>query len=381
MPPAQGHPGSPHDPQALGMTNKAQQVASEAVVVSWCESVGYSARGDNGYGYAGVFQMGEAEAARWIPGYQPGTGMRDDPIANTLGAANYYFAGHGNPAAWDGWSPWAVVWTDYGGPNDHVVVPVLPRFASTDMDDNGNGTSYFGQFGPELPRWAVNPFVDGIVPTSYGGAPCGVAIGDGQPHTWPSQPDFAHVGAPTGEVLETLQPTAAGVVCPVPGTTDFYNDWAHARGGGSRPHTGTDVFADEGAPIVAPGDGTIEYVKNTNTGNSGLSVAILLDNGMRWVFVHNSGHPPGLAGGARVAAGETIGYIGRTGNAATTPPHAHTELRLDGRQSPKVNPYHYLADACPNAGGMPFAHPPMYLIDLLPEHGAVREMPWPDGQA
>lgn len=127
--------------------NKAEQIAAEAVVVGYCES-GYSAKNatsNNPYGYGGVFQFGNSETARWIPG-----GNKFDPAANITGAARYFFYGYGK-GKWDGWGPWAIVNTDYGGPNVGVKTPVVPRFPST-------RGGWEGRYSPgPMPSFATNP--------------------------------------------------------------------------------------------------------------------------------------------------------------------------------------------------------------------------------
>lgn len=135
-----------------GFENLAQQVGAEAVVVAYCESIGFRAnavRGNNKWGYGGVFQMGGNEMKTYGR-----TGMsKFDPVDNSYAAARYFLAVYRNGASWGGWKPWAVVNTRFNDPiNNQVKVPVLPRFYSTDR-------RYLGRRGPELPDWAVFPDV------------------------------------------------------------------------------------------------------------------------------------------------------------------------------------------------------------------------------
>jgi hypothetical protein len=134
-----------------GFENMSQQVAAEAVVVAYCESVAFAPSaivGDNPWGYGGVFQMGDREMR--IYGF-PGA-SKFDPVDNVYSAATYFLSGVRRGHGWGGWGPWAVVNTNYNDEvNDRVKVPVLPRFTSTDPE-------YKGRRGVELPEWAVDPW-------------------------------------------------------------------------------------------------------------------------------------------------------------------------------------------------------------------------------
>ena len=142
------------DGAALGFESLAEQMAAEAVVVSYCESVGYqhhALTGSNGFGYAGLFQMGRTEMNRFGAG-----GSRFDPVDNAYGAVNYVWYQYANRAGWGGWSPWAVVNTNFNDEvNDRVKIPVLPRFRSTDPE-------FAGRRGPQLPAWAVDPWLNDV---------------------------------------------------------------------------------------------------------------------------------------------------------------------------------------------------------------------------
>lgn len=155
-----------------GFTNFAEQAAAEAIVVSYCESLGYqdwALTGNNFTGkYGGVFQMGDWQMQTY--GKKIATN-KFDPYDNIWAAANYFIheIKRGNP--WGGWGPWAVVNTDYGGANVHVKVPALPRFPSS-------RSGYVGQQGPELPQWAAQ---FGSVPVpEYAGCP-----NSGGNRSWP----------------------------------------------------------------------------------------------------------------------------------------------------------------------------------------------------
>jgi peptidoglycan hydrolase-like protein with peptidoglycan-binding domain len=132
------------------------------------------------------------------------------------------------------------------------------------------------------------------------------------------------------------------LVFPVVGEY-WYGDWFWAlRAGGF--HHGHDVFADKMTPVVAVASGTVLRV-NGSTSPAHLnperccSVVILHDDGWQSFYVHlNNDTPgtddglgwgvaPGIVPGTRVDAGDHIGWVGDSGNAETTPPHLHFELR------------------------------------------------------
>lgn len=147
--------------EAWGFESLAEQVAAEAVVVGYCESLGFRQHAlerNNPWGYGGIFQMGTTEMKR----FGPHDGNKFDAVDNTLAAANYFLWGLERGHPWGGWGPWAVVNTDFDDVNDHVLVPVLPRFASTDPTKRG-------RTGPELPAWAVDPW--GWTVPAWGGCP------------------------------------------------------------------------------------------------------------------------------------------------------------------------------------------------------------------
>lgn len=95
--------------------------------------------------------------------------------------------------------------------------------------------------------------------------------------------------------------------------------WGAVRGGGTRSHEGIDIFAKRGTPVVAATDGHITY-----TGEKGLGgkQVWLRDNkrNQSLYYAHlDSIHP----NSGKVKVGDTLGYVGNTGNARTTPPHLH----------------------------------------------------------
>jgi LysM repeat protein len=123
--------------------------------------------------------------------------------------------------------------------------------------------------------------------------------------------------------------------CPVPGST-FVNSWGFGRSGG-RAHEGTDMMAGRGTPVVAPVDGTVSFATGTIGGHQ---FRLRGDDGTTYIGSHMDRF--GTSG--RVRAGDVIGYVGTTGNAAGGTPHLHFEVHPDNGNA--MNPYPVLRLAC-----------------------------------
>jgi murein DD-endopeptidase MepM/ murein hydrolase activator NlpD len=137
----------------------------------------------------------------------------------------------------------------------------------------------------------------------------------------------------TTRIQAASQQQAVGAgLCPVAGPATFTDTWLAPRSGG-RQHQGVDIFAPEGTPVIAVAPGRLEHYNNTL---GGLSYRLYADDGTYYYGTHLSAYANQDAG--HVDAGTVIGYVGRTGNAATTPAHLHWEIHPAGRGTPAINP-------------------------------------------
>ena len=112
------------------------------------------------------------------------------------------------------------------------------------------------------------------------------------------------------------------------------------RDGGARDHHGVDIFADRGTPALAASPGRVSRVEETNRG--GLVVWINDESrSQRLYYAHLSRQL--VVPGQVVRVGDTVGLVGNTGNARTTPPHLHFGVyaRGDGVRGPQ-DPIPYL---------------------------------------
>jgi murein DD-endopeptidase MepM/ murein hydrolase activator NlpD len=96
------------------------------------------------------------------------------------------------------------------------------------------------------------------------------------------------------------------------------------RDGGRRPHLGIDIAAPRGTPVLAVSDGRIERVDVTSLG--GRTVWLKEEGSKRrHYFAHLESFA--VSRGQKVRAGQKIGTVGTSGNAANTPPHLHYSVR------------------------------------------------------
>lgn len=109
---------------------------------------------------------------------------------------------------------------------------------------------------------------------------------------------------------------------PVQGRTSrqiasFFGD---IRDGGRRRHEGVDIFAALGTPALASANGIVTGV---GTNSLGGNVLFITDNerNIRLYYAHLDRW--NVADGQHVSVGDTVGFVGNTGNARTTGPHLH----------------------------------------------------------
>jgi murein DD-endopeptidase MepM/ murein hydrolase activator NlpD len=114
------------------------------------------------------------------------------------------------------------------------------------------------------------------------------------------------------------------VMVPIPGLApdrlrDSFNQW---RSNGTRRHNAIDLLAPRGTPILAADSGTI--LKMNRSALGGIAV-YASDPHRRFVYyyAHLDAYHPALDEGMTVARGDTIGFVGSTGNAPPGSPHLH----------------------------------------------------------
>ena len=145
---------------------------------------------------------------------------------------------------------------------------------------------------------------------------------------------------------------------PVLGPVQYGNDWGNCRDGCSRRHVGTDMIGVRMQPLLAAVDGTVTRVRYENSGTAGAVITVTGADGWRYNYFHVNNDSPGtddgvvgsewqispqVTLGGAVRAGQVIAFMGDSGNAETSVPHVHFEIRPpDGTP---INPYHSLVEA------------------------------------
>jgi murein DD-endopeptidase MepM/ murein hydrolase activator NlpD len=162
--------------------------------------------------------------------------------------------------------------------------------------------------------------------------------------------DRNRLSGPTALIREgrelKLPPTATNVpapeapLCPVKGAGkwDFSNSFGTPREG-HRSHAGNDIFAKRGTPVVAGVDGTIRTVEG---GRAGIGYYLDGVDGVTYYGAHMNDRK--VTDGQSVKRGDVIGTVGSTGNASSTPPHLHFEIKPGNGAS--IDPYALLRVWC-----------------------------------
>ena len=140
-----------------------------------------------------------------------------------------------------------------------------------------------------------------------------------------------------------VQLTPGGYVFPVHGPASFTDTFRGPRAVVGWHH-GEDIFAPIGAPVLAVADGNVFSVGWNDLGGNRLWLRDL--NGNEFYYAHLSAFSPLAANGARVRAGDVLGFVGNSGDAETTPPHLHFEIHpvslLSLGYDGVIAPYTYL---------------------------------------
>jgi hypothetical protein len=158
------------------------------------------------------------------------------------------------------------------------------------------------------------------------------------------------------------------LIFPVIGQVTYTRDFGAPRAGGG--HQGNDLMAAKKSPAVAAEPGKVKYW--TTSATAGCMLYLYGDSGTTYLYIHlnndltkgNDNRGKCVRGvaytvkdGAKVAAGQQIGYVGDSGDANGIHAHLHFEVHPAGGKA--VDPYSYLQAAqkllFASKAGAPFA--------------------------
>jgi Peptidase family M23 len=150
--------------------------------------------------------------------------------------------------------------------------------------------------------------------------------------------------------------TPKKIVFPVLGTVSYVDDFGDARPGGS--HKGIDVVAPKRSLALAAEAGKVEFW--ARSGSAGCMLYLHGQSGTDYWYIHlnndrtrgndnrgkcaaGTAYAKGLKDGAKVVAGQPVGYVGDSGDANGAHAHLHFELHPGGKAA--VDPYPWLRRA------------------------------------
>jgi murein DD-endopeptidase MepM/ murein hydrolase activator NlpD len=163
-------------------------------------------------------------------------------------------------------------------------------------------------------------------------------------YTVTERPPEVQAVAPQFAAVESfVANTATAVRFPFDGEvrrSDPFGPRVSPCSGCSTMHLGTDFLPGEGNPVLAMADGVVKAVETTG----GLGWHVTIDHVIDGQLVtttsaHMQSGSVVVSEGQAVKAGDMIGRVGNTG--ASTGPHLHFELRLNGTEP--VDAYAYIS--------------------------------------
>jgi murein DD-endopeptidase MepM/ murein hydrolase activator NlpD len=138
------------------------------------------------------------------------------------------------------------------------------------------------------------------------------------------QPELLKSGSYT---LEILSGPSLSFPVKSTGRRRIESMYGVGRDANTRKHEGIDIFGPRLTPVVASADGVVTRVGENNLG--GLVVMMRPDS-KNYTLYYAHLDKQLATEGQQVKTGDTLGLMGNTGNARTTPPHLHFGIYTSG---------------------------------------------------
>lgn len=143
---------------------------------------------------------------------------------------------------------------------------------------------------------------------------------------------------------------------PVAGmdSTRLDDSFDDPRDGGARRHNAIDIMAPRGSAVLAVQDGRILRLSASTKGGTTI-YATDLEEQFVYYYAHLDRYHTNIYAGRPLMRGDTIGYVGTTGNAPKSLPHLHFQvMRMPSDRKywlgEPVNPYPLLRRVTPTVG-------------------------------
>jgi murein DD-endopeptidase MepM/ murein hydrolase activator NlpD len=150
--------------------------------------------------------------------------------------------------------------------------------------------------------------------------------------------------------------TTKPIIFPVLGAAHYADDFGQPRAGG--PHQGIDILAAKKSLALAAEAGKVKFW--TTSASAGCMLYLYGASGTTYYYIHlnndltrgndnrgkcvaGTAYAPGLNNGAKVAAGQPVGFVGDSGDANGLHAHLHFEVHPNGGKA--VDGYPYLQAA------------------------------------
>lgn len=171
-------------------------------------------------------------------------------------------------------------------------------------------------------------------------APIPVAAAPVRTRVAPEAPERTSVSS--AEAVDYL--LKRGLLVPVAGqsVSQLHDSFDEGRDGG-RTHRALDIMAARGTPVLSADSGRILRMGANMLGGN-IIYATDPQGRLVYYYAHLDAYQPGLSAGASVARGDTLGFVGTTGNAPKDTPHLHFQVMrmpADGKywDGDPINPY------------------------------------------
>ena len=142
-----------------------------------------------------------------------------------------------------------------------------------------------------------------------------------------------------------------GILLPVAGAdiAKVEHSFFEPRDGGERVHRALDILAPRGTPILSADDGKILRMSTSTLG--GICMYTVDTQGrLVYYYAHMERYNDAMSPGRTIVKGDTLGYVGTTGNAPKDLPHLHFQVMrwpADGKywNGEPIDPYDALSGA------------------------------------